>query len=267
MEIITEKAVPNFSNYKANIYGEIWNVKTGKKLNGTYKNGYIKCSMTNDSGVKKYCLAHRIIAKTFIPNPEGKPQVDHINGVKDDNRVANLRWATSKENSNNPITLVKIQGENHPNYGINLSEETKVKIRNKHVGKKLSDETIEKIRASSTGRHHTEETKNKLSSLLKGRPSKLKGTKREKDTCDKIRDALKGKPKTKEHKENLSKSRKGNTYRAKPVVCDGAIIANSAKEASNILNIKYSTLVSWLNNTKRMTKEWSDRGLKYEKQY
>lgn len=48
----------------------------------------------------KHQQFHRLVAITFIPNPEGKPFIDHINGNRDDNRVENLRWCTNKENMN-----------------------------------------------------------------------------------------------------------------------------------------------------------------------
>ena len=70
---------------------------------------------------KTYIL-HRLIAKAFIPNTENKPEVDHINGVKTDCRVENLRWATREENQNNPITK-KRQSESMK--GKKASEEAK----------------------------------------------------------------------------------------------------------------------------------------------
>ena len=89
------KDVPFDSNYKVSNYGRIFSKRTNKILKGELtEKGYIRVALTEH---KRY-LVHCIVAKTFIPNPENKPQVNHIDGNKQNNYVDNLEWCTQSEN-------------------------------------------------------------------------------------------------------------------------------------------------------------------------
>lgn len=86
--------------YEINQDGVLRNVKSKKILKG-YKesNGYIRVRIENKclNGVIRTTI-HQLVAEAFIPNPENKPEVNHINSIRDDNRVDNLEWVTHSEN-------------------------------------------------------------------------------------------------------------------------------------------------------------------------
>lgn len=68
------------------------------------KGRYMKVTLRDKDGNPTTFWVHRLVALTFIPNPERKPQVDHIDGNRSNNSASNLRWVDAAENSNNPNT-------------------------------------------------------------------------------------------------------------------------------------------------------------------
>ena len=113
------KTIEEYPNYMVNNIGEVKR-KEGLDSAGHYrrekmlspkmdKDGYYEYSLCKDGKMKCF-RAHRLVAEAFIPNPDNKPCIDHINCVRSDNRVENLRWATNQENHNNPLSLI-----NHKN--------------------------------------------------------------------------------------------------------------------------------------------------------
>lgn len=63
-----------------------------------FGDGYLRVKVRCADGKKRMCAVHRLVAESFIENPEGKPVVNHKNGVKSDCAATNLEWATSREN-------------------------------------------------------------------------------------------------------------------------------------------------------------------------
>lgn len=94
----------------------------GRMMTPQYdKDGYFVVHLRDTfNGRNKLLKLHRLVAEAFIPNPDSYPQIDHIDGNRDNNFVENLRWCTNKQNSSFPLACknrseaIKASYERHP---------------------------------------------------------------------------------------------------------------------------------------------------------
>lgn len=119
----TWKEIKGYCNYQCSSLGRIktfnWKNKGIEKImKPAFDNGgYLRTMLKREDG--KFCTikVHRIVAQSFLENEENKETVNHINGIKHDNRVENLEWATRSENSKHAVKMGLItdrKGEKNP---------------------------------------------------------------------------------------------------------------------------------------------------------
>ena len=90
--------------------------------------GYVKRVLCKN-GKMFHFTEHRLVGMAFVENPQNKATINHINGIKTDNKVENLEWNTQLENKQNAVNsgLTNLKGTNHPK--CKLSEEQVLEIR------------------------------------------------------------------------------------------------------------------------------------------
>ena len=129
------KDVPGYENfYQVSSIGRIKSLpRRGRKqsriLKPTYdRKGYLGVDLFKDKE-RKRCRVHRLVALSFIPNPENKPEVNHIDGIKTNNVIENLEWNTTSENLNHRDENDLVNNKGEDNYRAILNEKQVLEIK------------------------------------------------------------------------------------------------------------------------------------------
>jgi hypothetical protein len=131
----------DYPSYMINREGQVKSNLTNKILKAArLKTGYM-CVGLRKEGKSYTVRLHRLLAKAFIPNPNNKPHIDHINGVRDDNRLENLRWCTNKENQNFELARINNSKALKGRKQSSESVEKRAKTLQKSIGKKVNQYT------------------------------------------------------------------------------------------------------------------------------
>lgn len=155
MEAVLERNLGfiGYPNYSVDTNGNVWSNHSGnwKRLKLNIDNsGYYRVCLTKEND-KKWFLVHRLVGLSFVANPNNKHFIDHINTIRTDNRVSNIKWVTRIENNNNPITRKRMSDAKK---GKQLPIETRRKLLESLIGRKVSDDTKLKISKSNPNRKY-----------------------------------------------------------------------------------------------------------------
>lgn len=95
--------VKDFPNYKISEIGEVVNLTTGKNVaTPLHQHGYL-CVRLWNKGKTRLCKIYRLLAIQFIPNPENKREVNHLDGNRMNHSLSNLEWTTASENMKHAV--------------------------------------------------------------------------------------------------------------------------------------------------------------------
>ena len=116
--------------YEASNIGRVRNARTQYVLKQhPHEWGYVRVGLYRRGSRPKEMKVHRAVALAFLPQIEGKPHVNHKNGIKTDNRVENLEWMTKRENEEHAGEMGRHHAVTNPNRGWKLTVENVADIR------------------------------------------------------------------------------------------------------------------------------------------
>lgn len=99
--------IPDHRTYGASPDGRIWDYRKEIELNYINDmNGYKRVYLHTKNGIKLFSVS-RLVGSTFIPNPDNKPEIDHIDRCRTNNKIENLRWVNDNENAINKVGFGK----------------------------------------------------------------------------------------------------------------------------------------------------------------
>lgn len=143
-EISSNGRLRSLDRYIPHHYNGGFQLRKGKmiSLGNDGRAGYKKNRLNYGDKGAKCVFIHRLVAEAFIPNPENKPFVNHINAVKHDNRLGNLEWVNRSENTKHAVNLglVKVPGlvgDQHPERKLDSSKVLEI-FYSKEVGLRLA---------------------------------------------------------------------------------------------------------------------------------
>jgi hypothetical protein len=124
---------PQYSHFYISESGEVFSTKSNKVLKTfKHKHGYLVFSTRLNGRNSKSILlkVHRLVAETYIPNPENKPYINHKDGVKANNHISNLEWVTASENVKHAYATGLAKGKpKYDNPQCKVSPETVAEVK------------------------------------------------------------------------------------------------------------------------------------------
>ncbi len=124
------KQILEYDNYEVSSYGNVRNKKTGRILKPARNGGYLSAKLRKNGATKSFSI-HQLVAICFIENSENKPQVNHIDKNRTNNKLSNLEWVTAVENTAHKLLTLHVKtNQNLKIWRLDKDSDEKVELYN-----------------------------------------------------------------------------------------------------------------------------------------